>query len=300
MIGVDNNIALINGTISTLIMDIGNDLMIMNTMINTSFFFLNTTIAEIGNNITTNTILLNNSIFLTGNWINDSRIAILNNLALINNTIMTGINQIYTSVYLINNSIYTAVIDLGTSLTLINNTISGNISIILQQNDFLTAIYNKTMFSELLNWTDVGYNFSIMEDRIDVFKFINEYRNQSVEIFLKYQNITDSLILSAQNSLNQWLPKEDVEYRLKSVATGEYLTDWKEMPENKTIDFGWYEIEIPAEPEPDLMVAPMGWMITIIIILVIVAIIFGILVYYYWNKFDQCKLNWRILYNKSR
>ncbi len=250
VIGIDNNIALINGTISTLIMDIGNDLMIMNTIMDLSFFYLNTTIEQIGSNITSNYILLNNSITLTGNWINDSRIAILNNLVLINNTIMTGINQIYTSVYLINNSIYTAVIDLGTSLTLINNTISGNISIILLQNDFLTAIYNKTMFSELLNWTDVGYNFSIMEDRIDVFTFINNYRDQSIEVLLRYQEKVESIILSAQDDLDRWLPKEDVEYRLKSVSTGEYLTDWKEMPKNKTVDFGWYETEVPETPEP--------------------------------------------------
>jgi len=248
VIGIDNNLALINGTISTLIVDIGNDLMILSTTIDTSFFFLNTTIAEIGNNITTNTILLNNSIFLTGNWINDSRIAILNNLMLINNTIMEGINQIYSSVYLINNSIYTAVIDMGTSLTLINNTISGNLSIILQQNDFLTDIYNKTMFSDLLNWTDVGYNFSIMEDRIDLFNFINNYRNQSVEVLLKYKDKIDSMIVSAQYNLEQWLPKQDVEYRLKSIATGEYLDEWKPLPENKTVGFGFYETEVDQGP----------------------------------------------------
>ena len=289
VIGIDNNLALINGTISTLIVDIGNDLMIMNTSIYTSFFFLNTTIAEIGSNITTNTILLNNSIFLTGNWINDSRIAILNNLALINNTIMTGINQIYTSVYLINNSIYTAVIDLGTSLTLENNKITGNLSIILQQNDFLTAIYNKTMFSELLNWSGVGYNFSIMEDRIDVFKFINEYKSQSVEILLKYQDKVESMILSAQNSLNQWLPKENVEYRLKSVATGKYLTDWEEMPEDKTVSFGFYETEIPAEPEP-IDVTVLTVFIFFLFVSVIISIVLGVFVYLQSEQIKTLKL----------
>jgi len=134
----------------------------MNVSINTALFDLDTTITEIGNNITNNYILLNNSITLANNNINDSRIAIINNLALINNTISNLISQVYSSVYMINNSIYTAVVDVGTSLSLINNTISGNLSIVLEQNDFLTELYRTTMFSDLLNWTNIGYNSSLI------------------------------------------------------------------------------------------------------------------------------------------
>ncbi len=214
VIGVDNSISLINGTISTLITQVGTNLLLINTTINTSLFNLNTTIDLIGANITSNYILLNNSIDLTNVNINDSRIAMINNLALVNTTISTLISEVYSAVYLINNSIYTAVVDVGASLLLVNNSISGNLSVILSQNDFLTELYQKTMFSELLNWTDVVYNTSFIENQIDVWSFINDFKDRSIEVHLKYNDLIEELTVSAQNTVEQYLPSDDVEYNL--------------------------------------------------------------------------------------
>ena len=252
VIGVSNDVYLINGTISTMITQMENKLLLMNISLNTALFDLGTTLSIIGSNITENFILLNNSIYLNSLNINDSRVAIINNLALINNSISNMIAQVYSSVYLINNSIYTAVVDLGTYLSLINNTIDGNLSIVLQMNEFLTELYQMTMFSDLLNWTNIGLNISLLTSQIDVWTFVNNYINQSIEVHLRYQDLIEKLVISADDFRDQWLPSTDVEYNLWSVADEEYLDEWKELdPKNKTVPFGFYEEEVPVFPSFD-------------------------------------------------
>jgi hypothetical protein len=105
------------------------------------------------------------------------------------------------------------------------------------------------MFSQLLNWSDVAFNYSLMESRIDVWEFINNYKNQSIEVHLRYQDIIDNLTITAQNSISQYLPKYDTDYNLWSVEDQEYLDDWKPLPENRTVPFGFYEETIPDIPD---------------------------------------------------
>lgn len=249
VVGVDNQISLVNGTITSMITEMSDSLLIMNSSINTNLYSLGVSIEEVNSSINNNYILLNNSIYQTNLNINDSRIGILNNLELVNNSISTLVEQVYSSVYLINNSIYSAVVDLGTSLELVNNTIKGDLQIILQQNEFLTSIYNKTMFANLLNWTSVANNYTKLLDQTDAYTIINNYRNQTVEVMVRYQNRTDSMLVTAQESMEKYLPKSnETEYRLKSVATGEYLTQWQPLPATKTVDFGFYEEEVAAFP----------------------------------------------------
>lgn len=295
VIGVSNDIYLINGTISTMITQMENNLLLMNVSIDTALFDLATTVEQIGNNITNNYILLNNSITLANNNINDSRIAIINNLALINNTISNLISQVYSSVYMINNSIYTAVVDVGTSLSLINNTISGNLSIVLEQNDFLTELYRTTMFSDLLNWTNIGYNSSLIDSQIDVWEFINNYKNQSIEVHLRYQDIIDNLTITAQNSIPQYLPKYDTEYREWSIKDQKYLDEWKPLPENRTIDFGFYEEKVPIDPNPFFM----DFVNFSIFVMVLGVIGLLGLFFYFRIRYQQDKLNPRT-YKKKR
>ena len=257
LINLDNQLSLINSSISTLIADFGTDLLLINVSINTALFNLNTTIDLIGANITSNYILLNNSISLTNTNINDSRIAIINNLLLVNNTMSTLISDVYSAVYLINNSIYTAVVDLGTYLSLMNNTIDGNLTVILSQNEFLTEMYQMTMFSDMLNWTNIGLNTSLLTSQIDVWTLINNYKNQSIEVHLRYQDLIEELTISADDLLRQYLPATGVEYRLWSVELQEYVDGWEEMPDDMVIDFGFYETEVPIVPRPldaDLLV----------------------------------------------
>lgn len=281
VIGVSNDIYLINGTISTMITSVGTNLLLMNVSIDTALFNLNTTIDLIGANITSNYILLNNSIDLTNVNINDSRIAMINNLLLVNNTMSTLIADVYSSVYLVNNSIYTAVVDLGVYLGLINNTINGNLSIVLQMNEFLTDMYQMTLFSELLNWTDIGLNTSLLTSQIDAWEFINHYKNQSVEIHLRYQDIIDNLTVSAQNTLEQYLPMSGTEYREWSVDLQEYIGEWIPLvTENKTVNFGFFEADIPTDVEP----ITNTFITYLIVIIFCFGLVFGALKLYYNGK----------------
>jgi hypothetical protein len=119
-----------------------------------------------------------------------------------------------------------------------------------------------------------------MEDRIDVWEFINNYRNESVQVLLRYNDLIDNLTVSAQNTIDQYLPNEDVEYRLWSVANNEYLTDWVELPENRTVDFGFYEEEIPFDPEP----ITNTFLTYLIVVLFFVGLSLGALKLYYSAK----------------
>jgi hypothetical protein len=152
-------------------------------------------------------------------------------------------------ILLVNNTIYSAILDVYTSIEFNSDNILGNISLTYQQNDFLTELYKKTTFSSLLNWSDVAFNYSLMESRVDVWEFINNYKNQSIEVHLRYQDIVDNLTITAQNSIYQYLPKYDTEYNLWSVEDQEYLDEWQPLPENRTVPFGFYEETIPDIPD---------------------------------------------------
>ncbi|KKN53984.1 hypothetical protein LCGC14_0597220, partial [marine sediment metagenome] len=279
VIGVSNDIYLINGTISTLITQLETNLLLMNVTINTTLFDLNTTINVIGSNITSNYILLNNSFLFTNTNINDSRLAVITNILLINNTISTLVSEVYTAVYLINNSIFTAVVDLGTYLSLVNNTISGNLSIVLKMNDFLTELYKMTMFSDMLNWTGVGLNTTLLTNQVDAWEFINKYKNESIQVMLRYNDLIENLTVSAQNTIEQFLPETGVEYRLWSEELQDYISDWEDLPENRSVDFGFFEVDVPYIPLPDME----NWVIYWIIIIVFISIFGGISIIIYYK-----------------
>ncbi len=283
LINLDSQLNLINSSISTLIADFGTDLLLINVSINTALFNLNTTIDLIGSNITSNYILLNNSITLTNTNINDSRITIINNLLLVNNTLSTLISDVYSAVYLINNSIYTAVVDLGAYLSLMNNTIDGNLTIILSQNDFLTEMYQMTMFSDMLNWTNIGLNTSLLTSQIDVWTLINNYINQSIEVHLRYQDLIEEITISADDLVEQYLPAEDVEYNLWSVEDEEYLDEWTALPDNKTVSFGFFETEVPIIPPP-IIPDTIDYFITLGVMITFVFIIIGSILYFKIRK----------------
>jgi hypothetical protein len=138
-------------------------------------------------------------------------------------------------------------------------------------------MYQTTMFSALLDWSNVGSNISYLEDQIDVWSFVNNYRNSSVELRLRYEDQIDELNVAAQNTLDQWLPTEGVEYALYSTADDEYLTEWEELdPDNKTVTFGFYSEEIPVIPEPfdaaEYMVVFWAFLIVFVVAIVIMAL----------------------------
>jgi len=276
VIGVNNEIGLVNGTISTLITGIDNNLLVLNSTIDSSFFYVNTTISQIENDIASNYILLNNSIDMVNNNITDARLAILNNVALVNNSISSLITAISTDVYLVNNSIYTAITALDTSLTISNNSIMGNLTVMLGMNEYLTQLYQSTMFSELINWTDAYRNSTFIENQIDTWEFVNNYKNDSIRLWFKYEGLTESIILGAQETLSHILPKENVNYRVTSLATGEEIQGWDALDNSSLkLEFGFYEEDIKLS---DITVEYNEWvalLITVVTFFVAVFILFA-------------------------
>jgi len=237
-----------NTSIDTALFDLSTDILIMDTVIDSSFFFLNTTINEIGNNITENFLLLNNTVNLVGNEIGISELAILNNLAIVNNSISEMITAIETDVYLINNSIYNAIVALDTSLTVQDNDIMGNLTIMLGMNEYLTQLYQTTMFSSLINWTDAYRNATFIEEQINTWDFINLYKDQALEIEFYYLGVTEKIILDSQATVSHILPSMNVNYRVTSLASGDELQGWDSL-DNTTVklEFGFYDEDIQIE-----------------------------------------------------
>jgi len=103
----------------------------------------------------------------------------------------------------------------------------------------------------LLNWTNIGLNISLLTSQIDAWTFVNNYINQSVEVHLRYQDLIEKLVISADDSIEQYLPNRGVEYNLWSVDDEEYIDEWEELdPKNKTVSFGFFEMDVPEIPEP--------------------------------------------------
>lgn len=245
LLSLSTDINNLNANITTLFSFTNNSLINLNSSLSSNFYSVETHLDFIDSNMTQLTILLENDILMLNNSINSSELAILTQILAINNTISQSITDLQQSVYLVNNSIYTAVAELGTTLSLVNNSIQGNLSFLLQINPELTEIYVNTMFSEYLNWsTDVD----AVRDQTTTYSFINNYRDISVNLLLRYLNETESILLGAQETLNQAFIDGILEYRVFSVTSGDLLTDWTQLEET-TIDIGFYEENIPTIPE---------------------------------------------------
>jgi hypothetical protein len=276
---IGNNITENNINLISLIELVGNN-------ITTNHFVIQTLIDYVSNNITDNHLEMLTNINFINTTIGQNQIELINRLLFINNSINDMALDLTNQILLVNNTIYSAILDVSVSIDFNSDNILGNISLTYEQNDFLTELYKKTMFSQLLNWTDVAYNYSLMEDRIDVWEFINNYKNESITVFLRYNNIIDNLTVSAQNTIEQFLPNEDVEYRLWSTTNKEYLSDWVALPDNRTVNFGFYEEDIPDIPDFN---APGIWLMIVLILLECgAAIVFvGYIAYRYRKKSEN-------------
>lgn len=234
---IGNNITENNIIMTDLIELVGNN-------ITTNHFVIQTLIDYVSNNITDNHLEFLTNINLINNTIGQNQIELINRLLFINNSINDMAIDLTNQIILVNNTIYSAILDVSTLVNFTSDNILGNITLTYQQNDFLTELYKETMFSSLLNWSDVAFNYSIMEDRIDVWEFINNFEDDAIIVHLKYQDLIDNLTVSAQNTILQYLPNEDVEYRLWSIMYEKYLDVWKPLlPENKTVILGYFKLE---------------------------------------------------------
>jgi hypothetical protein len=265
-----NTYTLINDTIQTIVVDTQNALNLIGSDVNSiaalsqnSFLYLNSSINNsitwmaqnftlIGDDINSNQIEILTQYSILASNITNNSLDIINNLYLVNNSISNLTADLTNNVLLMNNTIYTAMVNISQNLALDSNNILGNLSITFQQNEFLTEIYKKTIFNDLLyngfNWSAIGYNYSQFTNYVEEYSFVNNYINQSLELFLRYQNTIQSMEIGVGGQLPPiTLPSSGVDYRIKSTATGEYLTDWEDLT-NTTIPIGETNYVIPATP----------------------------------------------------
>jgi hypothetical protein len=205
----------------------------------------------------------------------------------VNNTINNLTAELSSYIYLVNESIYSAVFESNAALIIQGNNILGNISVTYQQNEYLSKLFQITMFSELLNWSDVAYNYSLIENQIDKFTFLNNMQNESIEFVLRYENEIESISLAATDSIERQMPADNVDYRVKSLTTGQYLTDWIAI-NGTTIDYGFYTDDLT----PDFNTELNDWILTILIFAIICAALTIVIIY-------QRKQNARKQINRS-
>jgi len=132
----------------------------------------------------------------------------------------------------------------------------------------LSKIQQMSVFSELVNWTDIYDNLT----QIALYDFVNSYAEQNVKVYLRYLGSIDSIIVGAGDTISQIFPNtelDEIDFRVKNIETDEFLTDWTPLPSNKTVDIGFYEADIPATPS-DLQVSNITiWIMGILSLIVI-------------------------------
>ncbi len=235
------NIANVNSTIGNQITNVEINITNQNSEINSSIVNVEINLTNVNSTLGDLLVAQNTTINAIGNNLTTLFVYEQSTFNILNNSIDTSFTQLNSSIYLVNNSIYTAVSAVEANLNNVNNTISGNLTMILQINEELTNLFINAMFARYLDWTNASIDSDYIFAQTEYVDILNEYNDESLEIYFKYQNEIETLVLSAQDTLSQLIPNENVTYRWKSLDTGEYLTEWEEIPDNKTISYGMFE-----------------------------------------------------------
>jgi hypothetical protein len=200
-----------------------------------NFEFVNDSIDNLGLEITSQFVILSSEI-------ENSSLDIQNSIYAINSTISNLTQELSNYVFLVNNSIYTAVLDSYSALEIQNNLISGNLSIVFEMNEELTALFEQTFFSEYLDWTNASISADYIANQTQFVDFVSEYSNTAVEILLKYNNTIETITMAALADASIRIPSSNVQYSIRSIETGETLEEWTPI-DNNTIKFGFDERE---------------------------------------------------------
>ncbi len=254
-----------DNTITNTITNIQN----VNTTLGNQITAVNITIdnvnSSISNQIVSVDINLGNVNSTLGTQLLNLETALLN----VNSSLSVLYASIDTSIVSMNNTIYNAVISSNTSLYTQGNQILGNLTYVLQFNPELTAVLTNTLFSENLTWSN---NITTVYEQVDDYSFVNEYNDESLLIELKYENYIKELLLGAQTSITQSIKNEDIEYRVKSINTGQYLSEWADLNDT-VVDLGFYDAPLG---QTDIYNTEINdWLFLIIVIVIFI----GVLVY---------------------
>jgi len=125
------------------------------------------------------------------------------------------------------------------------NSIANLSNSIMTLSTYLTQLYQNAMFSNLLNWTDIARDYTFIQNYIDTWTFLNNYKNDTIVIEFYFEGTYEKIYLQPQEQISHILPKENVNYRAINEVTGEVIQNWNSL-ENATakIEFGFYEADI--------------------------------------------------------
>jgi hypothetical protein len=267
-----NSFVFLNSSLLTLATYALNSLSFLNSSVENIGIYLMQNFTMLNSTINSSlTSILSNFAILNSNITNNS-LEIISRIIALNNSFDSMLSAITTNVLLLNDSIYTAISNISVNFAIDSSLILGNLTVTYQQNEFLTALFKKTLFSEMINWTlSEGYNTTFIESQLKPIAFLNNYNNQTVVIMLKYLDSTEELELTPQTAITRYLPIDHVKYRIKNLTDGEYLTVWKDI-ESTNITIG-STTEINPATAQDVQWAIQEYLLMGLFGIVIVAVV---------------------------
>ena len=260
LISQSQQMNVLDSSLNSLFLFTNQSFITINNSIEWTYLQLDSSIAFIDSHLTAVHTTIENQLYLLNTSVQYMQTNMTNQMSTFESNITNAFTQLTQDVFLINNSIYTSIATLEQNLDISNNEITGNQEILISMNEYLTQLYQYTLFSEFLNWTNVANNATYLDEQIWDVDFFNYFRNESVQLLLRYEDQIETLEIMASKPLSVMLPREDVEYLIKDTK-GEVISDWIEI-ENKTVKFGTYEEIIPATPA-DLVVEENDWFIAV-------------------------------------
>jgi hypothetical protein len=230
ILNVEINVTNQNSGINSQIVNLNLNLNNVNSSIGDLLLYTMSNVTAVGNNITTLYYYSQTGFMSLQNNINFSFV------------------ELNASVWLVNNSIYTGVNALSASLSNINNTVAGNLTWLIQFSPELTAIYTNTLFAENLTWSS---DPDVVRAQTELYTILNNYRNQSAELQVKYGTEIKSFYLGAQDTFTQAMlnySQFPMQYRVIDASNGQLLEPWKPVT-GKNISVGFYDEVVPATPD---------------------------------------------------
>ena len=220
-----------NSNINTSIVNVDINLANVNSTLGANLISLGINQTNLANQIGVNFVATNTSIYDIGNWVN------------------TSYNLLSAQTFLVNNSIYTTTSILQAGITNLNNTANASFTTLIVKSDYLTYIFQHSVFSDLLNYS-ADYNLTS-----DLYwtSIISNSRNESYVLEMQYAGQVQNLTISAKDATQRLYIPQNATYRIWSVANQTYLNPWTPLSSNSTgngtavLDFGYYkDINVPV------------------------------------------------------
>lgn len=145
------------------------------------------------------------------------------------NWFVDQLSKLNESIYLVNDTLYNILGILSFNVTRFENDASAYFQLILENDEYLTNLYQKTVFSSVLDWS---LRYDLMNDLI-----LSTISNERDDIYIEFRyngNYTTIQIPSSEYIQN-YFPKT-TEYRIYDAGSQNYITSWLPISSNITVE----------------------------------------------------------------